>query len=72
MLRPEVVEMLCEHALDAMQAHGEGTSADEMVSACMTLALKAVKLAVQKGWPLEPFKQGVARIYAEFPAEKVN
>lgn len=64
--------MLCDHAVNAMIQHAEGTTSDEIISAMLTMGLRAVQYAVKHNAKLESLRDAVAKIYAEFPAEKVN
>lgn len=72
-LRPDMVNLLVEEALQAIKHQAVNASSAEIFSAMVTLSLCAVKAAVSMGIPLDGLKAAVAGIYAVFPAEeKVN
>lgn len=70
--RPEKIRLLCNVALDAMNAGGEGSTAEEIYLACLCVARQAVATAIKSGCNLEAMRAVVARIYQDFPPEKVN
>lgn len=70
--RREAITLLCDAALEGMRQHGKVTTSTEVFSACMTLALHAVTTAIDLGLELDPYREIIARIYAQFPPEIVN
>lgn len=67
MVRQDVVDALVEIALEAMRQESEQATADEVLSACMTIAYKAILVVRDQGGNMEAFREGIARMYAELP-----
>jgi hypothetical protein len=70
--RPEVVSLMVEEALDAMQRQAVNTTPDEVFSACFTIALQATRAAVKMGGDLSGIREVIGQIYAVLPTEPVN
>lgn len=65
--RPEEVARLSQVALDAMEKASNHTTADEVLSACFSLALRALAGAVACGVDVECFRAPLEQLYAELP-----
>lgn len=66
--REDVVEHLVEAAFRGMTQAANNTTADEVLSACMTMALRAVQAATNK----EAFRPGVERMWSLLPPVKAD
>ncbi len=70
--RIDVVERLILAATDGMLVEAEGTTAGEVLSAYMTMALRAIHYARDHGGDLSQLRTIVMRIYMELPEAEIN
>lgn len=63
--RSEVVDRLMKAANDGMTQAAQGTTAGEVLSAYLTLALKAVQVAREAGADMDSVRAGCERILLE-------
>jgi hypothetical protein len=70
MTRPEMVQALSAAAMEGMLELAGKASGDEVLSAMLTLAHKAVLLSVRRGLDLTSTRAAVEQIWALLPAEK--
>ena len=69
MTRPAVVQKLVEDAYHGMLETAGKASGDEVLSACLTLAHRAVKLSIMRGADLTDVRQAVEGMWAMLPPE---
>lgn len=71
----ETVERLCRGASDGMLEAAktcESVSVNEVFSAHMTLAFRAVCYAKEIGGNMEAIRDAIQKIYAELPPETIH
>lgn len=71
-VRPDVVEILAQAALDGMRNHAIEASGDEVLSALFTLTLRSIQAVVDVGANVPALQDAVGRLYAAIPQERAH